>query len=72
MCREGRVQVYEEALQSEHCEAVHLTRVLRDDIECDTFLPALDPKVPVHTPPQAHGRQLKRAGVARRLQESHQ
>jgi hypothetical protein len=39
--------VYEEALQSEQCEAVHLTRVLRDDVQCDTFLPPLDPKVGV-------------------------
>jgi hypothetical protein len=47
------MQVYEEALQSEQCEAVHLTRVLRDDVQCDTFLPPLDPKVGVAPRPLA-------------------
>ena len=36
-------QVYKDAVQSELCEAIHLTRVFRDDIECDAFFPELDP-----------------------------
>jgi len=40
----GGAKVYEEAVKSELCEAIHMTRVLRDDVECDTFFPVLDPK----------------------------
>ena len=36
--------MYKEAIQSEQCEAIHLTKVFRDDIECDAFFPELDPK----------------------------
>ena len=36
------VQIYTEAMASERCEAIHLTRV-EADFACDTFMPALDP-----------------------------
>ena len=36
-------QVYGEAVESEHCEAIHLTKVFRDDISCDAFFPKIDP-----------------------------
>ena len=35
-------QIYTEAMASERCEAIHLTRVGKD-FDCDTFMPALDP-----------------------------
>mmetsp|Transcript_3808 Transcript_3808/g.6523 ORF Transcript_3808/g.6523 Transcript_3808/m.6523 type:complete len:507 (-) Transcript_3808:257-1777(-) len=39
----GGAQVYGEAVESEHCEAIHLTKVFRDDISCDAFFPKMDP-----------------------------
>eukprot|EP00854_Cymbomonas_tetramitiformis_P019941 gene19941-23859_t len=41
----GGAEVYKEALASEHCEAVHITKIERDDVECDAFFPTLDPSV---------------------------
>jgi dihydrofolate reductase/thymidylate synthase len=37
----GGAQIYEEALQSEKCEAVHLTEV-EGEFECDAFIPKID------------------------------
>ena len=38
------VQVYEEALRSKACSAIHLTHIDKD-YECDTFFPSLDNSV---------------------------
>ena len=37
----GGAQIYEEALKSEKCEAVHLTEV-EGEFECDAFIPKID------------------------------
>jgi dihydrofolate reductase/thymidylate synthase len=37
----GGAQIYEEALKSDKCEAVHLTEV-EGEFECDAFIPAVD------------------------------
>jgi len=37
----GGAQIYEEALRSEKCEAVHLTEV-EGEFECDAFIPKID------------------------------
>lgn len=34
---------YREALKSSNCTAIHVTEI-EQDVECDTFFPALDPK----------------------------
>mmetsp|Transcript_40342 Transcript_40342/g.48896 ORF Transcript_40342/g.48896 Transcript_40342/m.48896 type:complete len:512 (+) Transcript_40342:107-1642(+) len=39
----GGAQIYHEAVQSEQCNAVYLTKIDRDDIECDAFFPKLEP-----------------------------